>query len=115
MGGKQGAGFGWRDMDVFKVGFRYAVSDDLTLRAGLSHGRQPIPSSQATFNILAPGITEDHVAVGFTKRRGTGEWSGSLTFVPRKTVAGANTFDPTQQIRFKMSQWVAQISYAWLR
>jgi long-chain fatty acid transport protein len=115
LGGSRGAGFGWEDMDVYKLGIRWNVNSDLTLRAGFSHGKQPIASSQVTFNILAPGVTEDHIAAGFTRRSGNGEWSGSLTYAPSQTVKGANTFDPTQQISLSMDQWMLQFSYSWLR
>ena len=75
----------------------------------------PIAATQVTFNILAPGVTEDHIAAGFTRRSGNGEWSGSLTYAPSQTVKGSNTFDPTQQISLSMDQWMLQFSYSWLR
>jgi long-chain fatty acid transport protein len=115
LGGSRGAGFGWDDMDVYKFGIRWNVNSDLTLRAGFSHGKQPIAATQVTFNILAPGVTEDHIAAGFTRRSGNGEWSGSLTYAPSQTVKGSNTFDPTQQISLSMDQWMLQFSYSWLR
>jgi long-chain fatty acid transport protein len=114
LGGARGAGFGWQDMDVYKVGVRYAVNQDLTLRAGYSHGNQPVPASQVTFNILAPGVSEDHIAAGFTRRTASGEWNGALLYSPEKSVSGTSTFDPTQQIRFGMKQWLVQVSYAWI-
>jgi long-chain fatty acid transport protein len=115
LGGARGAGFGWQDMDVYKLGVRWAVNQDLTLRAGYSHAAQPIAATQVTFNILAPGVSEDHIAAGFTRRTQGGEWNGAVLYSPEKTVKGTNTFDPTQQISFGMSQWLVQVSYAWLR
>lgn len=64
LGADQGAGFGWQDMDIYKLGVIYAASAKLTLRAGISHAEQPIPASQTLFNILAPGVIEDHVSFG---------------------------------------------------
>lgn len=66
LGKADGAGFGWRDIDVFKIGFNYQWSDKLTLRAGYNHNSQPIPSSETFFNILAPGVITDHLSLGFT-------------------------------------------------
>jgi long-chain fatty acid transport protein len=66
LGKSDGAGFGWRDIDVFKLGFNYQWDDKLTLRAGYNHNSQPIPSSETMFNILAPGVITDHVSIGFT-------------------------------------------------
>lgn len=66
LGKAEGAGFGWRDIDVFKLGFNYQWNDKLTLRAGYNHNSQPIPSSETFFNILAPGVITDHLSLGFT-------------------------------------------------
>ena len=76
LGSDNGPGFGWDDVDVFKLGAQYALGDRFTLRAGVSHADQPIPSDQTFFNILAPGVIEDHVSIGFTwQSRSIGEWS----------------------------------------
>ncbi len=66
LGSNNGPGFGWDDMTVYKLGFSYEYSKDLTLRAGYNHGDQPIPSSETAFNILAPGIISDHLTLGAT-------------------------------------------------
>ena len=66
LGASNGPGFGWRDMTVFKLGFSYEHSRNLVLRAGLSTTRQPIPNGQTFFNILAPGVVENHLTLGGT-------------------------------------------------
>lgn len=66
LGSKNGPGFGWDDMTVYKLGASYEYSKDLTLRAGYNHGSQPIPQSQTFFNILAPGVVENHLTLGAT-------------------------------------------------
>lgn len=66
LGSKNGPGFGWNDMTVYKLGVSYEYSKDLTLRAGYNHGSQPIPQSQTFFNILAPGVVENHLTLGAT-------------------------------------------------
>jgi long-chain fatty acid transport protein len=66
LGADNGPGFGWQDIDVWKLGAEYKYSQQLTVRAGWNHGDNPISSSDVTFNILAPGVIEDHVTVGFT-------------------------------------------------
>lgn len=66
LGQAGGPGFGWRDMTVYKLGVSYEYSKDLTLRAGFSTNRQPIPASQTFFNILAPGVVENHLTLGAT-------------------------------------------------
>jgi long-chain fatty acid transport protein len=53
-------------MTVFKLGLSYAWSDKLTLRGGVSTTRQPIPKDETLFNILAPGVVENHLTLGAT-------------------------------------------------
>jgi long-chain fatty acid transport protein len=66
LGTSGGSGFGWRDMTVFKLGVSYELSKDMTLRAGVSTNRQPIPARETFFNILAPGVVENHLTLGGT-------------------------------------------------
>ncbi len=66
LGGSGGAGFGWQDVDVWKVGLQYRVDPRLTLRAGYNHSDNPIRAADVTFNILAPGVVRDHITAGGT-------------------------------------------------
>ena len=69
LGLDNGAGFGWDDVDVWKLGMEYKYSPKLTLRAGYSRNDNPISGSdaaEATFNILAPAVNESHATLGFT-------------------------------------------------
>lgn len=66
LGTNNGAGFGWRDMTVYKLGVSHQYNDKFTVRAGWNHGKQPIPSDQTFFNLLAPGVVEDHLTLGAT-------------------------------------------------
>lgn len=73
LGQDAGPGFGWDDMDVWKLGMEYKYNKQWTFRAGYSHGDQPIPSRDVEFNIIAPAVVEDHVTLGFTYTRGNGD------------------------------------------
>jgi long-chain fatty acid transport protein len=64
LGTSNGPGFGWRDISVIKLGGSYALSESVTLRAGVSKSQQPVPASQTFFNILAPGVVETHLTAG---------------------------------------------------
>jgi len=59
-------GFGWSNVDVFKLGAEYQFNKDLTVRAGYNHSKNPIGSRDVTFNMLAPGVVQDHYTLGFT-------------------------------------------------
>jgi long-chain fatty acid transport protein len=55
---------------VVKLGAAF-TSGSWTWRAGWNHGDNPIPDTETFFNILAPGVVEDHLTFGFTKRVGS--------------------------------------------
>lgn len=59
-------GFGWQDISVIKIGVEYHWDNRLTLRAGYNHGDNPIQPRDVTFDILAPGVVEDHLTLGLT-------------------------------------------------
>ena len=73
LGANNGAGFGWEDITVMKLGVSHQVDSNLTVRAGWNHGDQPIPAGETFFNLLAPGVMEDHVTLGATWKTGKNE------------------------------------------
>ncbi len=57
------------------------------------------------FNILAPGVMEQHITFGWTRKRANGgAWIFSFMYAPEKSVTGPSMFDPTQTIELEMSQ-----------
>jgi long-chain fatty acid transport protein len=116
LGGNKGAGFGWEDMTVYKLGASWDYSDTWTWRAGISTTDQPIPKSEMTFNILAPGVMEEHFTVGFTQKLESGnEVNFSFMYAPEVEVKGPQNFDPSQQVTLKMQQVELELSYSWKR
>jgi len=116
LGGSRGAGFGWNDMTTHKFGYEWRMAnlEDWTFRIGYSHGDQPIDSDQVLFNMMAPGVIEQHFTTGFTHVLDNGkEYSFSLMYAPENTVTGTNPFDPTQQIQLKMHQFEIEFGYSW--
>jgi len=114
LGGDNGAGFGWEDMTVFKTGLKWKAGEDWTWRFGYSYGQQPIPSSQMTFNILAPGVIESHITAGFTLNRTPDrDLNVSFMYAPNHKQTGPQNFDPTQTVSFEMRQWELEVSYGW--
>ena len=63
-------GFGWGNVDVFKLGAEYQYNPKLVLRAGYNHTDNPIQGRDVTFNMIAPGVLKDHVTAGFTYNLG---------------------------------------------
>ena len=94
LGAPNGPGFGWKDIDVFKLGVAWRMSDALTLRAGYNKGGNPISPANVTFNIIAPGVTTQHYTAGFTLAMDqASEISGALMVAPRQTVTGPSLFN----------------------
>ena len=115
MGMARGPGFGWQDMSVIKAGFQWGAAP-WTWRMGFSTGDQPIPPSEVMFNILAPGVMEEHLTVGFTRDLGPGRaFSLSLMHAPSVSVSGPNPLElPGQQtIGLEMEQWDLELGFSW--
>lgn len=90
-------GFGWQNVDAIKLGIEYAYSNRLLLRAGYNHSDNPIQSRDVTFNILAPGVVQDHVTAGLTYDIGGGsEITMAYMHAFKKSVSGpaANQYFP---------------------
>jgi long-chain fatty acid transport protein len=62
----QPGGFGWSNVDVYKLGIDWKMNQATTLRAGYSWGTNPVSSSDVQANILAPGVIKDHLTLGAT-------------------------------------------------
>ena len=99
-GTANGRGFGWSDVDVWKVGVEYMPNDRWAVRGGYSHSDNPIQGRDVTVNIIAPGVITHHLTAGVTYTTETG---GQLTLMYmhafEKSVAGASTFGGTDTIR----------------
>jgi long-chain fatty acid transport protein len=81
LGASNGAGFGWKDIDIYRIGIEYAPTmiSGLTLRTGYSHGTDFQNGDNNMFNIVAPATEKDHVSVGGTYDI-TKNWGVSLAY-----------------------------------
>jgi long-chain fatty acid transport protein len=94
LGAANGPGFGWKDIDVIKLGVIWRMNDAWTLRAGYTRGDNPITAADVSFNILAPGVMKDHYTAGFTYGLDkSNEITGFLMIAPRQTVTGPSIFN----------------------
>jgi len=114
LGGSNGGGFGWEDMTIFKLGMEWYPNANTTYRFGYSYGEQPIQEADVMFNILAPGVMEQHFTFGMSRNRSDGGgWNLSLMYAPSNSVKGVSMFDPTQELEIEMSQFEIEFSYRW--
>jgi long-chain fatty acid transport protein len=56
--------FGWEDQHIVKAGATWTATEQLTVRAGVSHGNSPIGKEDVFANALFPAIMETHLAAG---------------------------------------------------
>ena len=114
LGDDSGPGFAWGNQLVFKLGMEYTpYRSDWTYRAGVSHAMQQFPENQLMFNILAPGVSQNHVAAGFTRKlskRGNGV-NLSAMYSPATSLSGPNSMYTAQTIELKMSQFELELGY----
>lgn len=115
LGGSKGVGFGWRDMTVYKLGAQWAMQPDLTLRAGYSYGKQPIPSEGVLFNVMAPALIEHHFTMGLTKTLNErSEINIAAMYAPQKDLDCGCTLPFSggeESINIAMDQWELELSF----
>ncbi|MFA5171478.1 MAG: outer membrane protein transport protein [Sulfuriferula sp.] len=107
-------GFGWHDIDVWKLGAEYKYSKAWTLRAGWNHGDNPINSADAFVNIIAPGVIKDHLTMGTTYVTSTGgELTVAYTHGFENSVTGPNAAVPSSPTTISMHQDIIGVAYGW--
>ena len=116
LGSDHGAGFGWDDVSVVKLGASWQATPDWAFSAGYSKANQPIPDSEVLFNILAPGVIEQHLTLGASRSLGSGpgKFNVAVMYAPSQTVRGANPLEApgAQQIELKMNEWEIEFGYS---
>ncbi len=116
LGGKNGPGFGWKDVPVYSLGSSWDINDKWTLRAGMSISDQPVPATENTFNILLVNLTEAHYTAGFSYRLRNGHELGfSFMYTEEESIEIPNQLDPLQSILLTSDQYDLEVSYSWGR
>lgn len=117
LGSQNGGGFGWQDVTVVKLGVSYVYAPDLTVRAGYNHSGQAVPNNQTFFNILAPGVVQDHLTLGGTWATSkNGELSVAYTHGFKKTVNGANSIPAAfggGNANISLQENILGVAYGW--
>jgi long-chain fatty acid transport protein len=117
LGGTNGPGFGWQNTTVYKIGFAYEMKPGTTLRGGYVTLDQPIPASQTFFNILAPGVVEDHLTLGLTLEMSkTSELTFMYMHAFEKKVNGSGSIPAGfagGEANLRMSQDSIGVAYGW--
>jgi long-chain fatty acid transport protein len=91
-----GAGFGWSDINVWKLGAEYKYNNAWTFRAGYNHTENPITPRDVEFNMIAPAVVKDHATLGFTYTTASGgELSLAYMHAFKNDVSGPSYFFDT--------------------
>jgi long-chain fatty acid transport protein len=116
LGSDDGAGFGWEDIMVYKLGVNYAGVEKWEFRAGVSIGNNPVQESEVMFNILAPGVIENQVSLGLSKEVGKkgNQFHLAMNYAFNSSVQGANQLDSPsgQTIEIEMNQFELELGFS---
>ena len=121
LGGSNGAGFGWQDVDIWKLGVQYTLNSQWTLRAGYNHTDNPIQARDVTFNIIAPGVVKDHATLGATyKLDAQNDITGAFMYAFKNDVQGPSLFNnffppsmmASMQEKIQMYEWSLGVQWA---
>ena len=96
LGGSDGPGFGWDDINIIKVGAEWRATPKLTIRGGYAYNEVPFSSRDLEVNILAPGIVRQHFTAGL-KYELSDSWDLELAgfYAPKETIEGGELGIPT--------------------
>jgi long-chain fatty acid transport protein len=121
LGGSNGAGFGWQSVNVFKFGAQYEINPQWTVRAGYNYTDNPIQPADVTFNILAPGVVQNHLTLGATYSWDKkDELTGAFMYAFNNSVQGSSKFNdffpppqPNMQEKIQMYEWSIGVQWAY--
>ncbi len=73
LGGKNGIGFGWNDLSVYKIGAVHKWNDTITLRAGWGHNSGVVSDRFALLAPVVPAGSLDVLSAGLSYRFARGD------------------------------------------
>lgn len=116
LGGSNGPGFGWSDINVIKIGAEWRQAmPGLTLRAGYSWNENPIKPRDVMFNIIAPGVVQHHITGGLQyKLTESVDFEAAVMYAPYNSVSGFELpgfGNPAHGVKIGMSQFEGTIGF----
>ncbi len=91
LGAPNGAGFGFDNQNVYKLGVSFDVSSRLTVRGGYIYGTNVVTEQNTLFAFLGPVTLQEQYSVGATQHWGHWELSAYGNLSPRRTVRGKDS------------------------
>ena len=113
LGSDNGLGFGWKDINVYRLGLQYKINRNWTVRAGYSWNDSPIQESQLLFNIISLAVNKRHATMGFSYSPNDEiEWNFAYLHAFSETVnVPATAFGVPGSI--KMRQNSVDLGFSW--
>lgn len=115
LGSPNGPGFGWDDVDVFKVGVEWRQNEKFTWRAGYAFSTNPVGSEDVTLGILAPGVVQHHLTAGGSVKvseKSTIDFAVIHAFSNKVIGQEVTPLGPTPgTIAVRMNQWSASVGW----
>ncbi len=119
LGSSGGPGFGWLDVNVWKLGVQWEAMPGLTLRAGYNRTDNPVQSRDVSFNIIAPGVVTTHFTLGGTYALSpTMDLTVAYMHAQNNSVTGASMFNAqmpagNETIRMYQDSLGVQVGWRW--
>lgn len=113
LGGREGAGFGWEDSTVYKLGYQWqmAFMPTWTWRVGYSYQDQIVPTTETLFGTLAPATIQEHYTAGFTKEFEDGnELTMNFLYAPKNVVKGSGF---SEGVDIFLEEYAVELGYSW--
>jgi long-chain fatty acid transport protein len=114
LGSNGGPGFGWTDVNVWKLGVEWNATPAMVMRTGINVGDNPVTSRNVTMNVLAPGVTTTHFTLGGTYALSPRmELTFAYMYAPQVYVTGPNLFAGGTTDTISMSQQSFGLQFGW--
>jgi long-chain fatty acid transport protein len=121
LGSANGPGFGWADINVWKLGVQWQATQKFLMRAGVNVGDNPVKSRDVTFNILAPGVVTTHYTLGGTYAvSNETDVTFAYMYAPSNSVSGSSMFNNlapgsggTETIKMSEQSLGVQVGWHW--
>lgn len=89
LGSENGSGFGLQDVNVFRIGGSYQVSEKWSVRGGAEFGGSPVNSDNTAFTFLMPVTPDKTFTLGATYHLNKGsDISFAYAYSPNKRIEG---------------------------
>lgn len=116
LGSKNGTGFGFRNVNYYRVGLQYYPCDNISLRIGFRHANSPVRGSQTAVNALTLDCVENYITCGATWFvTPCNELSFFYAYGFEHTIHGKGAIPlvPFGGGNVKLKEWKNGIGFAW--